>query len=64
MTPCESSAINSTTFIYTLLEWSALQPEAIVELFEVCLRTTHFQVDDKFFLQKDEMAMVGVVTYR
>jgi hypothetical protein len=32
----------------TLAEWSALQVEAIMELLEVCLRTTYFQVDDKF----------------
>jgi hypothetical protein len=36
----------------------ALQAEAIMELLEVCLRTTYFQVD-KFFLQKDGMAMGG-----
>jgi hypothetical protein len=28
-----------------------------MELLEVCLRTTYFQVDDKFFQQKDDMAM-------
>jgi hypothetical protein len=28
-----------------------------MELLEVCLRTTYFQVDDKFFQQKDGMAM-------
>jgi hypothetical protein len=30
---------------YTLVERSALQPEAIIKLLEVCLRTT-YQVDD------------------
>jgi hypothetical protein len=34
-----------------------LQVEAIMELLEVCLTTTHFQVDDKFFQQKDGVAM-------
>jgi hypothetical protein len=34
-----------------------LQVEAIMALLEVCLRTTYFQVDDKFFQQKDGMAM-------
>jgi hypothetical protein len=38
----------------TLAEWSALQTKAIVE---VCLRTTYFQADDKFFQQKDGLAM-------
>jgi hypothetical protein len=28
-----------------------------MELLEVCLRTTYFQVDDRFFQQKDGMAM-------
>jgi hypothetical protein len=40
----------------TLTERSALQVEVIMELLEVCLRTTYFQVDDKFFQQKDGMA--------
>jgi hypothetical protein len=34
-----------------------LQVEAIIELLEVCLRTTYFQVDNKFFQHKDGMAM-------
>jgi hypothetical protein len=29
--------------------------KAIMELLEVCSRTTYFQVDDKFFQQKDGM---------
>jgi hypothetical protein len=41
----------------TLAEQSLLQVEAIMELIEVCLRTTYFQADDKFFQQKDGMAM-------
>jgi hypothetical protein len=41
----------------TLAERSPLQVEAIMELLDVCLRTTYFQVDDKFFQQKDGMAM-------
>jgi hypothetical protein len=41
----------------TLAEGSVLQVEAIIELLEVCPRTTYFQVDDKFFQQKDGMAM-------
>jgi hypothetical protein len=40
----------------TLAEWSVLQVEAIMELLEVCLKTTYFQVD-KFFQQKDGMDM-------
>jgi hypothetical protein len=35
-----------------LVEWSVLQVEAIMEMLEVCLRTTYFLVDSKFF-QKD-----------
>jgi hypothetical protein len=30
-----------------------MQVEAIMELLEICLRTAYFQVDDKFFQQKD-----------
>jgi hypothetical protein len=41
----------------TLAERSVSQVEAIMELLEVCLRTTYFQVDDKFFQQKDGMGM-------
>jgi hypothetical protein len=33
----------------TLAERSVLQAEAIMELLEVCLKTTYFQVDDRFF---------------
>jgi hypothetical protein len=41
----------------TLAEPSVLQAEAIMKLLEACLKTTYFQVDDKFFQQKDGMAM-------
>jgi hypothetical protein len=41
----------------SLAEWSALQVEDITELLEVCLKTTYFQVDDKFFQQKDGIGM-------
>jgi hypothetical protein len=40
-----------------LAERSVLLVEAIMELLEVCLRTTYFQVDDKFFQQKVGMAI-------
>jgi hypothetical protein len=33
------------------------QVKAIMELLEVCLRTTYFQMDDKFFQQEDGTAM-------
>jgi hypothetical protein len=35
-----------------LVERSVLQVKAIMELLEVCLRTTYFQVDDKSFKKK------------
>ncbi|PNF22345.1 hypothetical protein B7P43_G18297, partial [Cryptotermes secundus] len=41
----------------TLTERSVLQVKAIMDLLEVCLRTTYFQLDDKFFQHKDGMAM-------
>jgi hypothetical protein len=41
---------------HTLMERSSLEVEAIMELLEVCLTTTYFQVD-KFFQQKDGMSM-------
>jgi hypothetical protein len=41
----------------TLAERSVLKVESIVELLDVCLRTTYFQVDDGFYQQKDGMAM-------
>jgi hypothetical protein len=46
----------------TLVERSPLQVEAIMELLDVSLRTTYFQVDDKFFQQKDGMAMGSSVS--
>jgi hypothetical protein len=46
----------------TLVERSALQIEDVMELLEVCLRTTYFQVDDKFFQQKNGMAMGSSVS--
>jgi hypothetical protein len=42
---------------HTLTELSSLEVGAIMELLEVCLKTTYFQVDDKFFQQKDDMSM-------
>jgi hypothetical protein len=42
---------------HILTERSSLEVEAIMELLEVCLTTTYFQVDDKFFQQKGGMAM-------
>jgi len=30
---------------------------AIMELMEACLKTTYFQADDRFFQQKEGMAM-------
>jgi hypothetical protein len=41
----------------TLAERFVLQVEAIMELLEVCLRTTYYQMVEKFFQQKDDMAM-------
>jgi hypothetical protein len=52
---------------YTLVERSALQPETIMEMLEVCLRTTYFQVVHKLFQQKYGMSRRGgglFVTYR
>jgi hypothetical protein len=36
---------------------SCLQRGPIMELLDVCLKTTYFQVDQKFFQRKDGMAM-------
>jgi hypothetical protein len=41
----------------TLVEWSVLQVEAIMELLKFCFRATYFQVDAKFCQQKDGAAM-------
>jgi hypothetical protein len=41
----------------TLTERSVLKVDAIMELLEVCLRTTYFNVDDGFYQQKAGMAM-------
>jgi hypothetical protein len=42
---------------HTLTERSSLEVRAMMELLEVCLKTTYFQVDDKFFQHKDGMFM-------
>jgi hypothetical protein len=47
---------------HTLTERSSLEVGAIMELLGVCLKTTCFQVDDKFFQQKDGMAMGSVLS--
>jgi hypothetical protein len=41
----------------TLPNWSSLQIEDIMELLEVHVRTTYFQVEDRFYQQKSRMAM-------
>jgi hypothetical protein len=41
----------------TLVKRIALQVEGIMELLEVCQRTTYFEVDNKFFQQKEGMAI-------
>jgi hypothetical protein len=33
-----------------------------MEILEVCMRTTYFQVDDKFYEQKERVAMGGSVS--
>ena len=40
-----------------LNERSALNGDSIMELVEVCLKTSYFQFGDKFFQQKDGMAI-------
>jgi hypothetical protein len=34
-----------------------LKTEVIMEILEVCMRTTYFQVDDKFYKQREGIAM-------
>jgi hypothetical protein len=41
----------------TLASRSSLLVDALMELLEVCLKTTYFQVGNRFFQQKDGMAM-------
>jgi hypothetical protein len=41
----------------TLPNQSSLQNEDIMELLEVCVRTTYFQVEDRFYQQKSGMAI-------
>jgi hypothetical protein len=55
--PVKALQVISNKLSDTLAEQSALQAEAITELLEICLRTVYFQVDEKFFQQKDGMAM-------
>jgi hypothetical protein len=42
---------------YTLAEWHILKIETIMELLEICFRTTYFLVNDKLFRQKDEVTI-------
>jgi hypothetical protein len=54
---CDYTTNQTKIHDITLTEQSIFQVEAIMELLEVCFRTTYFQVDNKFFQQKDGMAM-------
>ncbi|PNF20028.1 hypothetical protein B7P43_G05946 [Cryptotermes secundus] len=47
----------------TLAERSVLKVEAIMELLDVCLRTTYFQRDDGFYQQKNGMALLATSTW-
>jgi hypothetical protein len=38
-------------------EYISTRKQVIMEILEVCMRTTYFQVDDKFYEQKEGMAM-------
>jgi hypothetical protein len=40
-----------------LAERPVLQTEAVMELLEICFRTTYFLVDDNLFQQKDGVTM-------
>jgi hypothetical protein len=44
-----------------LADLSVLQVEAYMELLEVCLRTTYFQVDNKFLQQKDGCGKLSII---
>jgi hypothetical protein len=48
---------NKLTDDRCLNERSALNVDSIMELLEVCLKTSYFQFRDKFFQLKDGMAM-------
>jgi hypothetical protein len=36
-------------------EYSPLQAEDVMKLLDICLTTTHFQYEDKFYQQKEGM---------
>jgi hypothetical protein len=42
---------------HTLSEHSPLELDGVMELLEVCIKTTYFQFEDKFYQQKEGMAM-------
>jgi hypothetical protein len=42
---------------HTLSECSPLELDGVMELLEVCIKTTYFQLEDKFYQQKEGMAM-------
>jgi hypothetical protein len=48
---------NMLTGDQTLTQSSSLQVNIIIELLEICLKTTCFQDEDKFFQQKDGIAV-------
>jgi hypothetical protein len=47
----------------TLAGRFVLQVKVIMELLEICLRTTYFQVDNKFFQHEDGMAVVSSLSH-
>jgi hypothetical protein len=48
---------NKLSFDDTFPNWSLLQIQVVMELLKVCVRTTYFQVEDRFYQQKSGMAM-------
>lgn len=39
------------------MQHTALHVDAIMEMLEVCLKTSHFRFGDRFFQEKEEIAM-------
>jgi hypothetical protein len=48
---------NKLSLVETLPNRSSLQIEDVIQLLEVCVRATYFQVEDRYYQQKSSMAM-------
>jgi hypothetical protein len=53
---------NKLSADHSFPERSSLQVEDVMELLDICLATTYFQFEDKFYQQKEDMAIRNLLS--